>query len=487
MAGAIRVLIVDDEQVIREGCERALASSGYEVSKAENGARGIELLENERFDIILLDLMMPGVDGFEVLKWVKEFRPSVQVIVITGFATVSEAVKAMRQGAFDFVGKPFSPDYIRIVVARAAENILLPAERERLRVEKALDLETIAEEHSRLTTVIGCMVEAVLVTNHECRVVHCNPAAIRMLELQSDPVVGKTLAASVRDADVNAMVEEVIREGRVVTREFSPGTASRLYLRAHSAPVHTPTGKVLGSVTTFEDITVQKQVDRMKSDFVAMVAHELRSPLASIEQMIYASLAVCDNQAPECKHMHDRMTARTRDLYQLIENLLALSKLESGKVQFTFEALRGDEILSQVVEMVRPQAEKKSIGITMTESTGEWRMSADRDYIHSALSNIVGNAVKYTPDGGNVTISTVLEPGLVRIRISDTGYGISREDLPFIFDRFFRAKTRETRAVTGSGLGLSLVKRVVEAHRGYIQVESEPGKGTAFTLGFPLA
>lgn len=118
----IQILIIDDEKVIREGVERALSGKGYTISKAENGEKGIEMIKEHPFHIVLLDLMMPGIDGFGVLDWIKKNEPQIQVIVVTGFATVSKAVTAMKQGAFDFVGKPFTPDYIRIVVERAVED-----------------------------------------------------------------------------------------------------------------------------------------------------------------------------------------------------------------------------------------------------------------------------------------------------------------------------------------------------------------------------
>ena len=132
----VRILIIDDEKVIREGVERALSKRGYQIAKAEDGNQGLALLKEQHFDIVLTDLMMPGLDGFAVLDWIRENQPRVQVIVITGFATVTKAVTAMKQGAFDFVGKPFTPDYIRVVVDRAIDKLSMRAETEQLREEK---------------------------------------------------------------------------------------------------------------------------------------------------------------------------------------------------------------------------------------------------------------------------------------------------------------------------------------------------------------
>ncbi|MBU1564091.1 MAG: response regulator [Proteobacteria bacterium] len=483
----VRILVIDDEKVIREGVERALAKRGYEIAKAEDGNKGLELLKEFKFDIVLTDLMMPGLDGFAVLDWIRENQPHVQVIVITGFATVTKAVVAMKQGAFDFVGKPFTPDYIRIVVDRAIDKLTMRAETEQLREEKNIGLLAIDKSQSRLKTVFSCMAEAVLITDTEGVVVLHNPAAIKILEIQTDPFIGKHLAASIRDQTAVNMINEAMNKAKVVTREFAPGAISRKFLRAYCSPVTNEKGEVVGSVTTFEDISAHKQIDKMKSDFVAMVAHELKAPLASIEQMIYALQVGCEHEAASsCNALHKRMTIRTKDLLRLIENLLNLSKLESGTVVFNLEPIRGEDIIRDVIEIAKPQADSKGISLYHTPCDEDWLFNVDYDHMRTAIMNIVSNSIKYTPDGGKVLFSTEVTGGFVNFRVQDTGIGIGTEDLPHIFDRFFRVKGKATRHITGSGLGLALVKEVVEAHQGYIDVQSVPQVGTTFILSFPL-
>lgn len=483
----VRILVIDDEKVIREGVERALATEGYHINKAEDGLAGLELLQAQSFDIVLTDLMMPGMDGFAVLDWIRENQPMVQVIVITGFATVTKAVSAMKQGAFDFVGKPFTPDYIRVVVNRAVDRLRMQAETVKLRAEKKRGLEAIDKSESRLKTVFGCMAEAVLITDADGVVVLHNPAAIKNLEIQTDPFIGKHLSASIRDTTVVSMVEEVVKTAKAVIREFDPGSISRKYLRAYCSPVITEQGSLVGSVTIFEDITTHKEIDQMKSDFVAMVAHELKSPLASVEQMIYAAQVGCEHeQASSCNSLHTRMTARTKDLLRLIDNLLDLSKLENGTVVFNLESVRGEDLIQDVLEITRPQAEGKNITLSYEPSDEDWWFKVDYDHMRTAFMNIVSNAVKYTPDFGHVTLKTSIGSGFVHFLVEDSGIGISKEDLPNIFDRFYRVRGKATRNIIGSGLGLALVKEVVSAHQGYLDVESKPGVGTLFTLSFPV-
>ena len=483
-----RILVIDDEQVIREGVDRALSDKGYILAKAENGERGIAMMQEDDFNIVLLDLMMPGIDGFGVLQWIQENRPHIQVIVITGFATVTKAVSAMKQGAFDFVGKPFTPDYIRIVVARAVEKISLRSETAKLRAEKTLSLAEIQKEQSRLKTVFSCMAEAVIITDKDTVVVHHNPAAIKLLEIQTDPLIGKPLAASIRDDNVVKMVVESLEKKVVVTREFQPGKSSRKFLRAHCSPVRSTNGHTLGAVMNFEDISTHKEIDKMKSDFVAMVAHELKSPLASIEQMIYALQADCEHEhESSCNALHGRMTVRTKDLLRLIDNLLNLSKLENGTMVFNLEPARGHDVITDILEIAVPQAKAKNIKIDYTPCAEEWWFNVDYDHIRTAFMNVISNAVKYTPEGGRLAISTSVNGGLANLTVTDSGIGIAEHDLPHIFDRFFRVKGKATRHITGSGLGLALVKEVVDAHQGYLEVQSTPDVGTTFTLSFPIA
>jgi PAS domain S-box-containing protein len=483
-----KILIVDDEKVIRDGCERALDRDDYEVVKAGNGEQGIALLEEGDFNIVLLDLMMPGLDGFAVLEWIKDHRPYIEVIVITGFATVEKAVTAMKQGAFDFIGKPFTPDYIRVVVAKAIHKQRLEGETARLREEKSQDLLTIAVEKSRLNTVFSCMEEAVIVTSRDGTVVLHNQAAIRVLQIQTDPVIGKSIEDTLRDPELIKMIRDAVDQGDSITREFPPNTISRLFLRARTAPVRTTYGKVLGAVTVFEDITNLKQVDRHKSEFVAMVAHELRAPLASIEQMIYVVRDGLTKNEPEKQaQIFERICVRLSELLNLIENLLDLSKLETGTYVFNMENLCLDDMLCDLSDIFRPQAEKKEIDLDYQPCGKDWHIVADRDQIRQVFSNVIGNAVKYSSNGSNVTISARTNGILITVEISDSGPGISEQDQQKIFEKFFRARGKTTRGVTGSGLGLSVAREIVNAHKGEIEVSSQIGHGTKFTITLPQA
>ena len=183
MPDQVQILVIDDEQIMRDGCSRILSKNGWSVLTAENGKKGLEEIQchPESIDVILLDLMMPGMSGMEVLDQVRTIDPNLLVIVITGYATVESAVEAMKKGAYDFIPKPFTPDQLRIVVKRALERRSLQKEAEFLRKERERSLRDIATEKSKIKTIINCMGDGVLVCDRDGCVVLTNPAASRML------------------------------------------------------------------------------------------------------------------------------------------------------------------------------------------------------------------------------------------------------------------------------------------------------------------
>ena len=481
-----RVLVIDDEKVIRDGCKRVLEKEGYEVVTAEGGETGLGLMEEKPADVVMLDLMMPGIDGFEVLSRIKERWPDTDIIIITGFATVEKAVQAMKNGAFDFLGKPFNPDYLRIVVRRALEKRSLEEEAARLRAEKENELRAIMTEQSRMRTIINCMESGVLVVDKDMTVLLHNPNLIRMLEIQTDPLVGKALCDSINDLDLCSMVKEVTQKGMTISREFEAGKIGKAYLRAHCASVRGHDDEILGSVTVFEDLSALKKMDKLKNEFVAMVSHEIRAPLASIEQMAYVLRdGLMGDIRQDGKQLIERVLVRTKELLQLVQNLLDLSRIETGILVQNMEPIALPELIEGVIEMIRPQAENRQHRIIFHCGKDCDKIIGDKDNLLGVFNNIIGNAVKYTPDGGNIDIDIAKEGGYIKVSVADSGVGIPEEDLTRIFDRFYRVKGK-TRGITGSGLGLSVAKSIVEAHRGVIQVKSEEKIGSCFEVMLPI-
>jgi len=488
-----KIIVIDDEAIMRDGSSRILAKENMEVVTAENGEAGLEKVKEapDNFDVMLLDLMMPGMSGMEVLEQVREIAPSLLVIVVTGYATVDTAVEAMKKGAYDFIPKPFTPDQLRIVVHRALEKKALEEEAKRLRKEAEKSLKDVAKEKSKTHTIINSMTDGVLVVDKDGSIALLNPAATRFLSVSAEEVLGKAID-EIKVEELAHVIKEVLEKDTEnlagVSQELQVQTEGReVFLRCHAVPVRDEEGALLGGVAVLQDITQLKELERMKADFVAMVTHELRAPVAAIEQQLTVILKGLAGEINERQaRMLGRAKERAKGLLDLVKDLLDLSKIEAGMQVQYMEPVDIGGLLAKVVELMQPQAEQKGLTLEFELEDGLPSVNADAANMEGVFTNLISNAIKYTPEGGLVRVTGKREGGYIRIDVQDTGIGISEKDLPRIFERFYRVKTEKTRQIVGTGLGLSIVKQVVDAHLGTIDVQSVENQGTCFTVKLPV-
>lgn len=486
----INVMVVDDEQDIRDGSERILARIGFQVYKAARGDEALKLLEKEKPAIVLLDLKMPGMDGMEVLERIQQLDKPPLVIVITGYATVETAIDAMKQGAYDFIPKPFEPDQLRIVVNRAAEKIRLTRETEILELEKARTLLDLDTEKSRISTIIESLPDGVLVTNNTGQVVLMNPALKSLLDLAPDVTPGKQLEEYIADESFCSLVME-ISQGKHVDYEDIPDVEFALpnekYLRARGQPVLGEKKECLGAVVNFADITTMKVLDRLKSEFVAKVSHELRSPLSTIHEQIAHVLS--DMVGPSLNDDQDilsRAKEKTQGLISMIGDLLDLSRIEEGLICHELQPVHLDDLLRSIVEFLDTRADAKGQSLQLEIlSDPVPTITADPLALESIFGNLIANAINYTPEGGKIGIEVDLAGINIRVKVIDNGFGIADKHFDKIFERFYRVKDENTRYITGTGLGLPIVKGLVDSLGGIIQLDSAPGEGSTFTVLLP--
>ncbi|MDY6863512.1 MAG: ATP-binding protein, partial [Thermodesulfobacteriota bacterium] len=341
-------------------------------------------------------------------------------------------------------------------------------------------------EKSRMRTIIYCMADGVLVINLKGEMVLYNPAASRILGIANDPATGKNLRELIANRAVVELLESQLTSINSNLTSFYKEVIlpDKAVIRVHIAPVKGDSGEPLGLVTVFQDISQLKALEQMKSDFVAMVCHQLRSPLSTIGQQLTAILSQVVEKEKE-KEMLMRAKERIKDLISLINNLLDISKIEAGLVIQHKESLEISEIIKKVIDLIRPLAEKKNISLEVFIDPKLPSIDGDRNCIEEVFVNLLSNAMNYTPERGRVIMEAKKEGECLRINVADTGIGISKEDIPKIFDKFYRIRTDQTKKIGGTGLGLPIVKGIIDAHLGSIHVESEPGKGTVFTVFLP--
>lgn len=477
-----RILVVDDELPLRELCRYSLTSAGHDVTLAESGEQALDLFSPGAFDLVLTDLMMPGMSGLDLLGRVLEADANVACVMITGSATIDTAVKAIKLGAFNYVSKPFTADELVALAEQALEV-------RRLRQEAARNLLLLSAEQSRTRTIVQSMADGVLVTNREGNLVFHNPALLRLLQIKGEqPALGEPPSTELFPPELLEWTQEAFSQAETIriARELPGGPP---HLAANVAIVRDEAGGALGAVAVIRDITEAKQLEQQMAQFMSMVAHELRSPLGAITQYLDLILGgVIGDDGEKLQHILGRCRSRTGALSQLVNDLLEFSRLQRGRQrERTFAPLDLAEIIQETVEFASQPAAKKQVTLSAEVDADLPQVTADRDEMVRLFTNLVDNAIKYNREGGSVTVSGRAGGGCVRIEVADTGLGMPKDQLGHIGEAFYRVKTRETVSITGTGLGVSICKEIIEAHDGQLEIESEEGEGSTFRVLLPVA
>ena len=357
--------------------------------------------------------------------------------------------------------------------------------------ELQIQFRVAAAEKSHTEAIIFSISDAVIVTNRFDELILANEAAEKLLGFKLTGSLRKNIDRIISDGTLVRLIRETRAHGhnfthKVVEHTIDQKNSPRVFSITLSCVV--AGDEVSGVVAVLHDVTREKEIARMKTDFVSNVSHELKTPLSSIKAYIEMLL---DGEAQDKKterEFYELIASETDRLHRLIENILNISRIESGVVKVVREPISLTSVVKQVLDVAIIQAKGKSITLTDQLAPVYYQVEADRDMIYQAVLNLLSNAIKYTPDGGNVTVSvSVDERRKVAVcEVSDTGAGIPAEDLPHIFDKFYRVKANAKMA-KGTGLGLTLVKHIIETvHEGKLSVTSEPGKGSTFCFEMPV-
>lgn len=336
--------------------------------------------------------------------------------------------------------------------------------------------------------VIRSIAEGLVVVDSQGKVIMMNPAAEKLLGVSQKEKTGKPLTEDIKDEQLISLIKS---QGGAEDKEIelaSSQAETKKVLRASSAVIENEDGQTVGMVSVLSDITKQKELDGLKSSFVANVSHELRTPLVAMEKSI--SLILNKDAGPLTETQEQFLSVAQRNLKRLsnlINDLLNLSKLEAGKVEIRREFASIEQIISESIEALNAWVKAKSIAIAKKIQGGLPQVNVDPERIIQVLNNLIGNAIKFTPRNGTITIEAVLgqEGKWLEVSVKDTGMGIAKEDLAKIFDKFYQVGERVATDISGTGIGLSIAKEIVELHGGKIWVESEKGQGAKFSFTLP--
>jgi two-component system phosphate regulon sensor histidine kinase PhoR len=373
-------------------------------------------------------------------------------------------------------------------MVEAADHYITDAAMKAKELEIQLKVATAERQHAE--AIIYSISDAVLVTDPFDELVLANESAARTFMFDLDRSRRSPVNQVLHDEKLVELIRDMrqsnSKSGRRIVEHRVKSDGEERIFKVTLSSVADHTENPAGVVTVLHDMTREKEVAEMKNDFVSSVSHELRTPLASIKAYVEMLIDGEADDEKTTREFYEVIQNEANRLSRLIDNILNISRIESGLVQINKQPQSLMVILKEAIEVIAPQARMKQITLVEQLTPVFYQTQADKDMLYQAVLNLLSNAVKYTPEKGTITVQTLVDENKRRVitRICDTGVGIPPKDLPFVFDKFYRAEANNHMA-KGTGLGLSLVKHIIETvHRGRIFVESHVGKGSCF--GFEL-
>ncbi|MEZ4662104.1 MAG: ATP-binding protein [Caldilineaceae bacterium] len=336
-------------------------------------------------------------------------------------------------------------------------------------------------EKDRLLTILQYMADGVMILNKDGKVRLLNPAAERILHTSQARARHRTFIQVARDHRIAELWQRCQKGAQEETAliDFDDGR----FMRVVITPFLQKSAR--GYVTILQDLTHIRHLQTVRQDFVSNVSHELRTPLASLRALAETLNDGALEDPPTARRFLLRMETEVDALTQLVQELMELSRIESGQTPLEFRPCAVAEVIRQPVERLQSQAERAQVELVSEIDPALPPVLVDLDRIRQVTMNLVHNAIKFTPPGGQICVSAVAEGDQVTIQVKDTGAGINKEDLPRIFERFY--KSDRSRAGSGTGLGLAIAKHTVQAHNGRIWAESVEGTGSTFYFSLPVA
>jgi len=346
----------------------------------------------------------------------------------------------------------------------------------------------LQEEKAKVEAAFSSALDGVLILNRDGRIETRNQGMGSILGDRYGDIMGKTPLEAFRNLDLQRALDRYGRDHRPVTQEIELGEEERAVLDLSITPVKGYADAEEKTMLVFHDVTHLKKLERMRVDFVANVTHEIKTPLTAILGFVETLQEGAIEDRETAKKFLSTIARHAERLNRLVEDLLTISNAELGEMHFSFESVALSGIAQSVLQMIQRKAGEKKIKLTSAIPEDLPLIRADRDRLSQILINVLDNAVKFTPEGGQVTITASPEAASeVVVRIVDTGIGVPHDEISRLGERFYRVDKTRSRELGGTGLGLSIVKHLVAAHKGRVEIESRLGRGTTVSLYFPIS
>lgn len=484
-----KILIIDDEEKIRVAITKVVQRQGYESIQFPSAYAALDFIESydkNDIDVAIVDMKMEGMDGIEFITMLNEFHPEIVPIMITAYSSIDTAVNSVKHGAFDFVSKPFSPDQILYSLQKAMARRNLLVQNKKLRAEAEQSLKILGQETSKLHTVVNCMGNPLLVLNNDLEVVLYNPffelivgnGGMKLFKKMTDhesEVMG----------ELKGIIDELAAKPDITMLQKELRLAGKFYQANCARVFHDK--NAAGYCIVLDDISKLKEIESMKNQFISMVAHEIKAPISATLGYIYLILDGYIQDRDKILDKLRRCKERSETLLEMVNDLLQISRCQTNRLNLEIKAVDIVGKMESCLEFYGQEMAKKGLALERRFPEKPVFIQADEKAVDIILNNLVSNAIKYNVDQGRITATISPDENFCAISVADTGIGIKKEDLDRLFTEFYRCKSKEVSKIPGTGLGLSVLKNLVNAQHGDVSVESEYKNGSTFTVKLPLS
>lgn len=510
-----KIVVVDDEKMVTSAFKALFKVEGYsDIHLFNNPNDAVEFLRENKPDLIISDFMMPEMNGLEFLTEAKKLYNEVSMILLTGYADKENAIKAINEiGLYKYIEKPWDNDDLMMNIrngierSHLLENLRNKIEEleiakkqlqdysqnlEKIVAERTADL---SEANKKLSGIINYCADGIIIVDGEGNILQVNPACENMVGLSECSLCKKKIQeiAYSNVKEFNSAKDNKSGEIFGLGDENSEILLRDYFVVNSLSGIHTPVEMSFAAISSdddkndkfvgvIRDVSVQKETEKLRDDFIATLTHDMRTPLlAAIQTLKFFLEGAIGELDDKQKVLLSTMLQSNEDLLGLVNALLEVYRFESGKLTLCKTAFSVKDLVEQCYSELKPLAEKKNIDFSVSfELEDNLHILADRAEIKRVITNLCGNALNYTNKNGIVKVLAKAQCGDFIFSVTDNGNGIPQSDIPNLFKRFSQGTARKRS--TGTGLGLYLSRQIIEAHNGKIWVDSKVDKGSEFSF-----